>query len=202
MAEVSDGLCILIPTVQGRAEQFNLLMEELAGQASAFMSVELIHLCDNKELSIGAKRNELLRLATYSHLVFFDDDDWPYPHYVSDIMRALESDPDCVGQVIDMTYDGRPSVQCVHSLRFKTWSEGPLKTPGYGRVFQRNVTHRNPVRRSIALAVGFPDLRFGEDKVYSDGVTALCKTEVMIERPGFVYRYSSAEPHDQKYGIR
>ena len=137
--------------------------------------------------------------ATGTHLVFFDDDDWPYPHYISDIMNAIESDPDCVGQVIDMTYDGQPNVQCVHSLRFKTWSERPVNTPGYGRVFLRNVTHRNPVRTYIAKAVGFPDLRFGEDKVYSDGVTALCKTEVMVERPGFVYRYSTAEPHAQKY---
>ena len=200
---MSATLEILVPTVTGRADQFRLLWEELCRQALPFGDrVQGYSMCDDKTMSIGAKRQKLLDAAIQTHVVFFDDDDWPYPHYVADIMSALASDPDCVGQVIDMTYDGQPSVQCVHSLRFKTWSEAPVKTPGYGRVFLRNVTHRNPCRTSIARQVGFPDLRFGEDKVYSDGVTALCKTEVMVERPGFVYRYSSKEPHNLKYGIQ
>lgn len=199
---MSVSLSILIPTVHERYALFEALWVELHKQTHGHRGVEILPYSDNKEMSIGAKRQALLARATGTHLVFFDDDDWPYPHYVSDIMTALESDPDCVGQVIDMTYDGQPNVQCVHSLRFKTWSERPVNTPGYGRVFLRNVTHRNPVRTSIARAVGFPDLRFGEDKVYSDGVTALCKTEVMVERPGFVYRYSSKEPHNLKYGIQ
>ena len=198
-------LSILIATVPERREMFEAMRLQLGLQCIAFPEVAweiLSHPAPRGDMSIGRKRQELLEVATGTHLVFFDDDDWPYPHYVSDIMTSLESDPDCVGQVIDMTHDGQPNVQCVHSLRFKTWSERPVNTPGYGRVFLRNVTHRNPVRTSIARAVGFPDLRFGEDKVYSDGVTALCKTEVMVERPAFVYRYSSKEPHNLKYGIQ
>lgn len=196
-------LSILIATVPERRELYEAMGLDLTGQALCVGGVEV--LSDSRprlEVSIGAKRQALLSAATGTHVVFCDDDDLYYPHYVADIMSALASDPDCVGQVIDMTYDGQPNVQCVHSLRFKAWSERPVNTPGYGRVFLRNVTHRNPVRTSIARAVGFPDLRFGEDKVYSDGVTALCKTEVMVERPGFVYRYSSKEPHNLKYGIQ
>lgn len=204
---MNASLSVLIATVPERAKGFGALWIELCRQAEPFGdSVEL--LSDERPranqsggVSIGAKRNDLLKAATGTHVVFFDDDDWPMPSYISAIMAALKTDPDCVGQLIKHTSDGRRAPDCVHSLRFKAWSNGPVRTPGFGMVYQRNVTHRNPVRRTIALQVGFPDLRWGEDQPYSDGVTALCKTEVMVTRPAFTYRFSSKEPHNVKYGI-
>lgn len=198
------SLSILIATVPEREAMFDILDAELERQRGPFAAdVEiLIDRTPRYQMPIGTKRNALLSRATKSHVVFFDDDDWPHPWYIADIIQALEEDPDCVGQVIDMTYNGQPHYQCVHSLRFKQWSNGPVKTQGFGRVYQRNITHRNPVRTTIARQVGFPDMRFGEDKVYSDGVTALCDSEVMIYRTAFIYRYSSKEEHNAKYGIR
>lgn len=198
------SLSILIPTVPERRKEFTELWNELVKQAEPFGEhVQLIpHGAPRKIMSIGEKRQALKGWAETTHVVYFDDDDLPHPHYVSDIMGALEHDPDCVGCVIDMTIDGAPHNQCVHSLQFKRWSNGPKPTPGMGNVYQRNVTHRNPVRTSIAQEVAFPDLRFGEDQVWSDQVTAKCKSEYFIARPGFVYRYSSKEKHNEKYGIQ
>ena len=201
-------LSILIATVPEREIEFTPLFVELAGQCLPFgQEVEI--LVDDRPranqpggVSIGRKRDDLLRLATRTHVVYFDDDDWPFPWYVADLIEALKTDPDCVGQVIKHTSDGRKAADCIHSLQFKAWSTGPVRTKGFGRVYQRNVTHRNAVRRSIALQVGFPDLRWGEDQPYSDGVTALCKTEVFVKRPAFTYRFSSKEPHNVKYGIK
>lgn len=201
------SLSILIATVPERVREFAPLHAELQKQASQMgEGVEII--VDPRPranqpggVSIGQKRNDLLAKATKTHIVFFDDDDWPMPWYVFEIFEAVTRNPDCVGQLIKHTSDGRKAHDCVHSLQFKTWSAGPVFTNGYGKVYQRNVTHRNPVRRSIALKVGFPDLRWGEDQPYSDGVTALCKTEVMVKRPAFTYRFSSKEPHNVKYGI-
>ena len=180
---------------------------ELAKQALPFDErIEILYDASPKAnqaggVSIGRKRNDMLGGAKGDYVVYFDDDDWPEPHYVADIMEALEKDPDCVGQVIKMTINGKPSDLCIHSLRYSTWSDRPLPTEEYGKAWLRNVTHRNPVRRSIALQVGFPDLTFAEDRVYSDGITPLCSTEVFIERPAFTYRYSTAERHNAKYGI-
>lgn len=201
------SLSILIATVPERAVEFAALYIELCKQAEPFgEGVEIVF--DDRPranqpegVSIGEKRNDLLAKATKTHLVFFDDDDLPFPTYVGDIMQALKTDPDCVGQVIRHTSNGRRAHDCVHSLRFKTWSQGPVNTKGFGMVYQRNVTHRNPVRRSIALQVKFPELRWGEDQPYSDGVTKLCKSEVFVSRPAFTYRFSSKEPHNVKYGI-
>lgn len=156
--------------------------------------VQLAFIEDNKEISIGAKRNALLEKATGNYIVFFDSDDMPRPGYVKEIMTALASEPDCIGFKIAMTTDGKDPKTCIHSLRNRVWE---FKNDEY----LRNVTHFNPVKRSLAVQVGFPDLRFGEDKVYSDVVSKICKHEVFIDKFLFDYRYSTAVAHDLKYGF-
>ena len=64
------------------------------------------------------------------------------------------------------------------------------------------MTHFNPVRRDLALSVGFPDIRFGEDKEYSDEVSKLCMNEYLIEQPLWHYRYSSKLDFKTKYGVK
>lgn len=184
-------LSILIATVEERAEQF----KELRNFFLKFEGIDVVSLCDNKEMSIGKKRQQLLEMSGGEYIVFFDDDDWPNPSYVHDILTALEEKPDCVGFKIQMTTNGTKHETCIHSLSNKVWD----KVDG---VYLRNVTHFNPVKRSIALNVGFPDLRYAEDRSYSDGVSALCKTEVFIDKYLFNYRYSNKTEHSIKYGIK
>ena len=114
-----------------------------------------------------------------------------------DILNALKTNPDCVGFLIHMTTNGRNPQVCCHSLKFAEWAK---RKHGYDYV--RNCTHFNPVRRDIALQVGFKDLRYGEDKIYSDAVSKICKTEVFINKKLFHYRYSNSEQHKKKYGIK
>lgn len=158
------------------------------------MIVELKHIEDNREMILGDKRNALLEKANGKYIVFFDSDDFPKPNYVSSIMKALESNPDCVGFRILMTTNGQKPETCIHSLSNKEWTHN-------GKAYLRNCTHFNPVRKDLALQAKFPSIRFGEDKVYSDRVSALCKTEVFIDEFLFDYRYSDKMKHDEKYGL-
>lgn len=158
--------------------------------------VELIALSDNKEISIGAKRQKLLELAKGDFIVFFDDDDMPYPNYVQMILDAITPGVDCIGMNVIMTTNGINTQRCCHSLRYKNWANN---IDGWDYV--RNITHFNPVLRSIALRVGFKDLRFGEDKLYSDGVSKLLTKEAYIDKPLFHYRYV-IQNHNEKYGIK
>lgn len=191
-------LSILICTVTSRAQQFKELGMELSRQLYDYPGkVEMLFECDNKEISVGKKRQKLLQRSIGEYVVFFDDDDWPYSFFVRDIMIALISKPDCVGVVIDMTTNNQRPQLCCHSLRYPEWRNN---VDGYDYV--RNVTHRNPIKRELAIQVGFPDMRFGEDRWFSDRVTPLCQSEVFIPQPIFHYRYSSAERHNKKYGIR
>jgi hypothetical protein len=194
--ESAPILEILIATVIDRRHLFGPLHAEFLKQANG-LPVDILWMEDNKEMPIGVKRQKLLDQATANYIVYFDSDDFPRPDYVSSILKALETRPDCVGFLIAMTTNGRNPKVCCHSLKYPVWAEN---VDGYDYV--RNVTHFNPVKRSIAIQVGFPPLRFGEDKPYSDLVTQICKTEVFINRPLFDYRYSSRQPHKEKYGIK
>lgn len=189
-------LSILITTTLNRRPLFRVLYAELLRQSSG-LEVEVLYEEDDKKISVGAKRQILLNRAKGSHLCYFDSDDFPYEWYVSDILKALESDPDCVGFLIHMTTNNRKPQTCCHSLQYPEWKEN---VDGYDYV--RNNTHFNPTRRSIALQVGFKDLRHGEDKAYSDAVSKICKTEFFINKRLFHYRYSNAEPHRKKYGFK
>jgi glycosyltransferase involved in cell wall biosynthesis len=188
-------LSILIPTTVDRRPMFNTLLEEFLHQHVP--GVQILYEEDNKEISVGRKRQILLDRAEGDYVVSFDSDDWPYPSYTADILTALESKPDCVGFLIHMTTNGKRPRTCCHSLKYKLWAE---RVDGYDYV--RNVTHFNPVRRDLALKVGFPDLRFGEDKWYSDRVTKLCKKEVFINKKLFHYRPTTTMSHNERYGIK
>lgn len=208
-------LSILIATTKHRIELFEELMHEFdrqlielsqpmtsIGSANADLihrktqSVEYIALSDNKEISVGAKRQKLLELAQGEFVVFFDDDDMPNGRYVRMILDAISDDIDCIGMNVHMTTNGQNPQRCCHRLAYRTWQNN---VDGWDYV--RNITHFNPVRRNVALRVGFQDLRFGEDKLYSDGVSALLTNEAYIEDALFHYRFKN-EPHNQKYGIR
>lgn len=188
-------LSILIATIKEREDQFIDLYNELLRQSSSLQTQVISDDTPKSLTSIGSKRNNLLKQASGEYIVFFDDDDFPNPNYVSSILSALESKPDCVGFKIQMTTNGANPQTCIHSLRNKKWE---FKNGTY----LRNVTHFNPVKRELALQVGFPNLRFGEDKVYSDKISKLCKKEVFIDDYLFNYRYSNKINHNEKYGIK
>lgn len=188
-------LSILICTTYDRRRLFEKLYAELDRQSMG--AVEILFEEDGKQISVGAKRQKLLRRATGEYIVFFDSDDWPFKNYIEEILTALEHRPDCVGFLIHMTTNGKKDQTCCHSLQYKEWA---TNVDGYDYV--RNTTHFNPVRRDLALQVGFKDMRFGEDRKYSDAVTKLCKTEVFINKKLFHYRYTTTMSHKRKYGIK
>lgn len=189
-------LSILICTTLERHRMFTELLAEFQRQAEG-QDVEVLFERDNKQMSVGVKRQKLLSRAKGKYIVYFDDDDWPQEYYIKEIIQALAGVPDCLGYRIRMTTNGGQEQECCHSLRYSQWAND---VDGFDYV--RNVTHFNVVRRELALKVGFQDKRFGEDKIYSDALTRLCKTEVFIDKVMFHYRYSNKVPFKKKYGIR
>ena len=197
-------LSILIATVVEREHSFYELLKELNKQIEEHNlndKVEICYISDNKELTIGSKRNGLLSMARGQYITFLDDDDMINEYYVPIIVKKLEDDqPDCIGFSIRMTTNGENEQICDHSLRHK--KEG-WQTAKKGFDYIRNVTHFNPIKAHIAKSVGFPEVRYGEDKVYSDAVTKLCFKESYVEGIYMIdYRYSNKQEHKAKYGIK
>lgn len=191
---------ILVASTLDRKDDYEKLIErfnKLITNAKLNEYVSVISDVDNKEKTIGKKRQDLLEKSTSDYICFFDDDDYPYDNYVVDIYKAILTGVDCVGIKINMTTDGDNPQTCCHSLRYPVWSSGK---DGYD--YLRNITQFNCVKKELALQVGYKDLRYGEDKIHSDELTLLCKTEYFIETPVFHYRYSTKLNHKEKYGIK
>jgi len=187
-------LSILIATVPEREQSFNQLEAVLSCQTEG-KPVEIISNFTPKEvMSIGAKRQLLLEAAQGEYILFIDDDDTVLPNYLEEILKALESKPDSVGLNILYIHNGSYRGMCHHSRKHPKWH-------AIEQTFYRGVTQFNPVKRSLALAAGFKDLRYGEDIDYSERLTPLCFKEVEINPIIYIYNYSNKEPHEKKYGI-
>lgn len=187
-------LSICLPTVTNRAHLFAELKAEVDRQCKGH-PVEVLVACDSKQISIGKKRQNLLEEAKGKYVVYIDDDDAIAKDYVEQIISALQTEPDCVGFLVECTFNGRGKCLAKASSKYKDWAEN---VDGYRYV--RSPYQKTPIKREIALQVGFPDLRFGEDLVYSRAVVKLIKSEVFIDKVLYYYKFVS-ERHDTKYGF-
>jgi len=193
-------LTIMIPTTEDRDELFNVLSKEITAQISKLglkKEVEIVSIRDNKEISVGLKRQRLLEMANGEWVVGIDSDDWIHEDYLMDIITALKDNPetDHVGFLEECDIDGEKSLS-IFSIRHKVWDE---KKDGYDHI--RCANPKSVIRRTKALEVGYQDLRYSEDRIFSEAVTPLLTSEVFINKPLYIYRYTST-PHNERYGIK
>lgn len=195
-------LSILIPTIIGREEPFSKLCGELNRQLKEFgiwNEVEIVSECDNRVMSIGDKRQLLLTKSFGDFIVFIDDDDWISPDYCLNIWHAIKDYGDqveCIGFLQECTFDnGAPQKSCI-SIEFHDWA---CNVRGYSYV--RTPFFPSPIRRDIALEIGYKDLRWAEDYDFSKRLkqSGLLKKEAFIDKVMYYYRYTHA-PHEKKYG--
>lgn len=190
-------LSILIPTVIGREANLAQLMAVLTPQLTD--EVEVITLCDNKEMTIGDKRTVLYQKANGLFSVQIDDDDSVPDYYVSEVLQRIDRFPDvdCIGYIERCIWNGSRETFSDFSLRYSEWKE--QKDNEFVHV--RTPFHKTPIRTAIAKSVPFQSIRFGEDHQWSKDIFPLLKTEVYIPKVMYVYQYTH-ENHNQKYGIK
>ena len=184
------SLSILIPTVTGREQSFNALVAELERQAVEY-DVEIKTCCDNKEMSIGAKRQLLLESATKTHCVFIDDDDSVPADYIATVWPQLTFDG--IGYIEQIT-GGK---KAAHSQDYDGWYSN---RDGYDYV--RCLFCKDVIRTSIALQVGFADIRYGEDYDFSIRLlkSGLIRTHTFV--PKVMYHYSMPQLNSQQFKAR
>ena len=185
---------ILICTIESRAKQLQNLLNLLKPQLTK--EVEVLTECDNKQMSVGRKRQILLERAKGDYVAFIDDDDIVSEDYVANILEAIKQDPDCIGMLVRCLLDGKNKL-AITSNKYNTWKEN---VDGFD--FVRCILHLNPVKRWIALKIGYKDVRFQEDHNYSLELnrSGLLQKEVMIEKELYTYLYKY-QPHHIKYGV-
>lgn len=194
-------LSILIATTYNRKESFDILINEIQHQIvinGLQQKIEIISICDGKQVSVGYKRQKLLESASGDYICYVDSDDMVSKTYCIDIVNAIEQNKgiDCIGFLIDCDMEGK-NENAISSNKYNDWCENKD-----GFKYCRTIYHKNPVKRSIALQVGFEDKRFAEDYDYSVGLkkSGLLKNEFFINKVMYYYQYKY-ENKTTKYGI-
>ena len=90
---IQPQLSILIPSIPSRIEKLTQLvkkLEDLIGDKK----IEILSLIDNKNKSIGEKRDNLVQMSTGKYIMFIDDDD--DITYLNSIYSATYFDVDVI----------------------------------------------------------------------------------------------------------
>lgn len=185
-------LSILICSIKSREKLLQNLIEKLEKQITD--DVEILVEVDNGKITTGAKRNILLGRARGDYITFVDDDDSVSDDYVSKILGAIKTSPDCCGIEGEITHmkkvgRGRHAIRkrfvqkFIHSIQYDKWFE-------HNGVYYRCPNHLNPVRREIALQIMFLEKNRGEDKDFSMRLKPFLKVEEYIN--GVIYFYKAS----------
>lgn len=179
---------ILICTLEERAQSFERIYSKLQNQIHEYHledEVEVLFFKDNREHSIGFKRNALLNQSQAEYISFVDDDDDVHDLYVPLIYRQLLKKPDCVSLMGIMTTCGQNPEMFIHSINYND------KYCTKNNMHFRPPNHLNPVKRLLASQCAFPDSNFGKDYEWAMKIAAagLLNNEATLLVPYYFYLY-------------
>jgi glycosyltransferase involved in cell wall biosynthesis len=180
-------LSILILTLPTRIDSYARLIKSLNVQViqnNLMNKVQILSLCDTKEISVGEKRNILLNKSCGKYVCFIDDDDVISDDYLIKLISALESNSDVItfcGEYIENTIKTPFSISIIHRGNYN-----------HPNIFYRLPNHLCPVKRQIALSCLFTDKNFGEDSDYAERINKYIKNEFHIQDKLYFYMYNEA----------
>lgn len=182
-------LSILIPSIPSRFESHLLpLWKELQRQCNnpSYVSrVEILILCDNKQRSIGSKRQALLNLAQGEYIAFMDDDDKPNDKYIINFLyevlpNSVKSDVITFNQ--DVSINGEPyplTFRFGHEVNEEPNKDGFIRPPWHVCFWRRDVVQH----------CTFPDSNYGEDWAWAEQANKKAKTSHHIDEFMMTYVY-------------
>ena len=193
-------LSILIPTVVGREKQYKHLLNRIMKSGNGFDilsgRVEYIKFCDNKEITIGEKRERLYQMANGLYSWQIDDDDELAPNAIELILNAIKSNP----EIPCITFREKCMMNGVykssnHSIRYYQWMDNQ---DGFDYV--RSPFYKDVIRTDIAKSVPFPHIRYNEDEQWSKALKPFLTDEIHINEELYHYIYNETN-HNERYGL-
>jgi len=207
-------LSILIPTVVGREGVCLKLANKICGDklhqthikvggtneviVYSFMDceLELITWKDNKEITIGDKREKLYKNSQGLFSWQIDDDDDISDNAIELILNAIKSNP----EIPCITFREKCMMNGVykssnHSIRYSQWMDNQ---DGFDYV--RSPFYKDVIRTDIAKAVPFPHIRYNEDEQWSKALYPLLTDEIHIDEELYHYIYNETN-HNERYGL-
>jgi glycosyltransferase involved in cell wall biosynthesis len=193
-------LSILIATTPDRQEQFDSLKAELDRQIKWFSEfhwefirdyggIELIVDSSKKYLdgglSIGGKRQKLLKMATGKYVCYADSDDGIAPNYIETLARMCIHDADAISFRCLFKNDTYWTVIDMSLEHEENEDASPHK------IVKRKIWQVCPIKREIAVQHSFSELNHGEDVEWLNRVLPDIKTEVHTDQILTQYNHSA-----------
>lgn len=193
-------LSILIPTVVGREDEFNSLYIKLMCYYQG-ENVEIGYIKDNKEITIGEKREQLYRMANGLFSIQVDDDDELAPNAIELILEAIKINPevDVITFEEYVNIDGK-EYKSNHSNEYADWKGDGSKLLEDGFHFHRTAFFKSVVRTELAKSIPVPKLRWAEDHQWAQALKPHLKTEIHINQQLYKYLHISTN-FNERYGI-
>lgn len=195
------GLSILIPTIEGRENSFNELHRKIRMDADFVfcilgVRIEILYLKDNKQMTIGEKRNRLYKMATGLFSIQIDDDDDLADGALWSIIVNAHLHSHCITFREKCLINGQ-LYSSNHSIKYDDWGENK---DGYDYV--RTPFFKSAIRTVIAQSIPIPHIRYGEDHEWSKLLKPHLKNEVHIDKELYIYQHNSKpEDFNSRYGI-
>lgn len=182
-------LSILTPSIPTRLHKAGKLHGEIARQiaaAGAEDEVEHLILTDNRQRSIGAKRQALVEAARGDYVAFVDDDDRICEGYVAGLLRGIAEGVDVV------TFDQRAVVNGQESkVVFQLGQgNGPFVPGG---VTKRDAWHVCAWKRGKVAGCQFGESNYGEDEVWNRQARKRVRSEAHIPAVLMEYHHDAKE---------
>ena len=166
---------ILIPTIPGREKGLQRLLRSIADKVQKNVPELTYEVClafDNRETSIGTKRQKLLEQAKGRYLSFIDDDDDITDEYIQDLWECIQS-----GKHVMRLQGFMKGYTFIHSMDIKL--DDYMATQDDPPIFQRPPNHLNPMLSDVAKMIPFKNAVHGEDLDWTISLfkTGFLKTE-------------------------
>lgn len=189
-------LSILIPTVFGREADLDRLVKcILKDDSDMFYEYgEILTHVDNKEMTIGKKRERLYQRALGKYSWQIDDDDSIADNAIELIIEAIKQEPDCVTFREKCMINGK-YYSSNHSLKYTKWADNQ---DGFDYV--RSPFYKDVIKTEIAQKVPFEHIRWNEDERFSYALLPHLKNEVHIYDELYYYIHNSTDP-TERYGL-
>ena len=178
-------LSILIPTLverRAQCERLKATLREQFARVCPGLRLEIAEALDNREMSVGMKRRNLLEAAKGKYTAFIDDDDTVTDAYFEDFLTCFTEKHDVMrirGQMGPHTF--------THSTAYPL--NGMMYVDG---VFVRPPNHLNPMLANIAKLIPFADATRGEDLKWTIDLahTGILRAETRSEPSRIHYNYN------------
>jgi hypothetical protein len=182
---------ILIPTVPWREVSVGHVVDSIHEKVKRIapeMTYEIQLDFDNREASVGTKRQRLLQSARGKYMSFIDDDDEITDAYIEDLWAMIQNGQDTMrlmGQVAEYKF--------LHStaIGLNSYAATQDEPP----VLQRPPNHLNPMLADIAKLVSFKDAKRGEDMDWAISLyrTGSLKSEYRSDPSRIHYIYHAGD---------